>query len=131
MDFVWLLQAVMHERPFKVTSTYPFPCIVFALCRSVGVPIWHIDQIKSPSSSIDIGLIRDEANELAPHRGPHPKVPLLGENLADTVEQAEAPIQVTSEPSDTTPVESISDGSTTPISSCSTPSATLVSLAMV
>ena len=68
---------------------------------------------------------------MAPHEGPHLEVPLLGENLADTVEQAEAPIQVTSEPSDTTPVESISDGSTTPISSCSTPSATLVSLAMV
>ena len=25
VDFAWLLQAVMHERAFKVTTTYPFP----------------------------------------------------------------------------------------------------------
>ena len=25
VDFTWLLQAVMHERAFKVTTTYPFP----------------------------------------------------------------------------------------------------------
>ena len=25
VDFVWLLQAVMHERDFKVTTTYSFP----------------------------------------------------------------------------------------------------------
>ena len=43
IDFEWLLQAVMHERAFKVTTTYPFPCMIFSLCRSVGVPIWHID----------------------------------------------------------------------------------------
>ena len=24
VDFVWLLQAVMHERAFTVTTTYPF-----------------------------------------------------------------------------------------------------------
>ena len=41
--FIWLLQAVMHERAFKVTTTYPFPCIIFALCRSTGVPIWQVD----------------------------------------------------------------------------------------
>ena len=44
VDFAWLLQAVMHERAFKVTTTYPFPCMIFSLCRSAGVPIWHVDQ---------------------------------------------------------------------------------------
>ena len=39
VDFAWLLQAVMHERAFKVTTTYPFPCMIFALCRTAGVPI--------------------------------------------------------------------------------------------
>ena len=39
VDFVWLLQAVMHERAFKVTTTYPFPCMIFSLCRSACVPI--------------------------------------------------------------------------------------------
>ena len=81
MDFAWLLQAVMHKRAFKVTSTYPFPCMIFSLCRSAGVPIWHVDQLKTPLGTIDISLIRDEANELAPRRGRHPELPPLGDNL--------------------------------------------------
>ena len=48
VDFAWLLQAVMHERAFKVTTTYPFLCMIFTLCRTAGVPIWHIDQLKTP-----------------------------------------------------------------------------------
>ena len=36
--FAWLLQAVMHERAFQVKTTYPFPCMIFTLCRSAGVP---------------------------------------------------------------------------------------------
>ena len=47
VDFAWLLQAVMHERAFKVTTTYPFPCMIFSYCRSAGVPIWNIDQLKT------------------------------------------------------------------------------------
>ena len=31
--FTWILQAVMHEMPFKVTTTYPFRCMIFSLCR--------------------------------------------------------------------------------------------------
>ena len=66
VDFAWILHAVMHERAFKVTTTYPFPCMIFALCRSAGVPIWHVDQLKTPHNTVDIVLIRHEANELAP-----------------------------------------------------------------
>ena len=29
VDIAWLLQAVIHERDFKVTTTYPFPCLIF------------------------------------------------------------------------------------------------------
>ena len=72
VDFACLLHTVMHERAFKVTTTYPFPCMIFALCRSAGVPIWHVDQLKTPQGTVDVGLIRDEANELAPHIGPRP-----------------------------------------------------------
>ena len=72
VDFVWLLQAVMHERAFKATTTYPFPCMIFSLCRSAGVPIWHVDQLKTLLGTVDIGLIKDEANELALRRGPLP-----------------------------------------------------------
>ena len=68
----------MHERDFKVTTTYPFPCMIFSLCRSVGVPIWHIDQLKTPLGIVDIGPIMDEANELSPHREPRPELPPLG-----------------------------------------------------
>ena len=39
VDFAWLLQAVMHERAFKDTTTYPFPCMILSLCRSAGGPI--------------------------------------------------------------------------------------------
>ena len=91
--FAWLLQAVMHERSFKVTSNYTFPCMIFFLCKSAGVPKWHVDQLKTLLGTFDIGLIRDEANELAPHRGPRPELPPLGDNLADTVAQARTATQ--------------------------------------
>ena len=87
VDFSRLLQAVMHERAFKVTTTYPFPCKKFSSCKSAGVPIWHIDQLKTPLGTVDIGLIRDEANDLAPHRGPHPELPHISDNLDDTITQ--------------------------------------------
>ena len=29
VDFSWHLRAVMHERDFKVITTYPFPCMIF------------------------------------------------------------------------------------------------------
>ena len=83
----------MYERDFKVTTTYPFPCMIFSLCRSICVPIWHVDQLKTPMNTVDIGLIRDEANELAPRRGPRPELPPLGYNLADTVAQARTATQ--------------------------------------
>ena len=93
VDFAWLLQAVMHERAFKVTTTYLFPCMIFALCRTAGMPIWNIDQLKTPQGTIDVGLIRDEANELAPRRGPRPELPPLADDLADTVAQARTATQ--------------------------------------
>ena len=59
VDFAWLLQAVMHQRAFKDTTTYCFPCMVFALCRLAGVPVWYIDVLKTPPGTVDIGLIWD------------------------------------------------------------------------
>ena len=118
----------MHEREFKVTTTYPSPCMIFALCRSAGVPIWHIDQLKTPQGTVDVGLIRDEANELAPRRGPRPELPPLADDLANTVAQARAATQAST---DTTPVESIPCSSTAPRSSGTAPLPTLVPLARV
>ncbi|TMX02551.1 hypothetical protein EJD97_021133 [Solanum chilense] len=127
VDFAWLLQAVMHERAFKVTTTYPFPCMIFSLCRSVGVPIWHVDQLKTPLGTVDIDLIRDEANELAPRRGPRPDFPPLRDNLDETEAQARTATQAAS--TDTTSVESILGSSTAPSSSRSAPLSALKSIA--
>ena len=63
-------KAVMHVRASKVTTTYPFLCMIFCSCRSTSVPICHIDQLKTLLVTIYIGLIRDEGNELSPCRGP-------------------------------------------------------------
>ncbi|TMW81878.1 hypothetical protein EJD97_007496 [Solanum chilense] len=125
VDIAWLLQAFMRKRAFKVTTTYPFPCMIFSLCRSAGVPIWHVDQLKTPQGTIDVGHIRDEANELAPHRGPHPELP----PLADMVAQARTATQAAS--SDTTPVESIPGSSTAPSSFRTAPLPAVVPLARV
>ena len=43
IDFARLLIYVIHERVFKASTTYPFACMTFQLCRNDGVPIWHID----------------------------------------------------------------------------------------
>ena len=119
----------MHERVFKVTVTYLFPSMIFALCRSAGVPIWHVDQLKTLQGTADVVLIKDEANELAPRRGHRPELPRLADDLADTVAQACTATQVAS--TDTTLVESIPGSSTSPISSCTAPLPALVSLARV
>ena len=92
------------------------------------MPIWHIYQLKSPLGTIGIGLIRDEANELAPHRGPRPELPPLADDLADTVAQACTATQAST---DTTPVESIPGSSTTLSSSHTAPLPALIPLARV
>lgn len=86
IDFARMMLAEIHERAFKTSTTYPFPCLIFQMCRDAGVKIWHYDTIFKHTWTMDIGLIKDEANLGAPRRGSWIKVPLLGENLADTVE---------------------------------------------
>ena len=100
VDFTWLLQAVMQERAFKVTTTYPFPCMIFSLCRFAGVPSGQIYQLKTSLGTVDIGLIKDEVNELDPRRGPHSELPPLGENLDGTVAHVETATQAASETTD-------------------------------
>ena len=85
LAFALLQLVVMHDGAFKVTTTYPFPRMIFSLCKSTGVPIWPVDKLKTPLGTVNIGLIRDETNELASHRGPRPEFPPPGDNRADTV----------------------------------------------
>ena len=131
VDFALLLPAVMHERAFKVRTTYSYTCMIFSLCRSAHVPIWHIDQLKTLLGTVDIFLIRDEVNELAPRRGTLPKLPPLSEFLPDMVAHAQTAMKDASETTDTTPVESIPGSSTAPSSSRSAPLTALVPLARV
>ena len=70
------------------------------------MPIWHIDQIKTPLGTVDIDLIRDQANELAPRRGPRQELPPrrgrrlelppLVDNLAYTVAKVRTATQAAS-----------------------------------
>ena len=91
------------------------------------MPIWHIDQLKTRLGTVDIGLIKDEANELAPCRGPRPELPPLREYLDDMVAHAYTDTWAASETTDTTPVKSIPGSSTAFSSSRSTPFPALVS----
>ena len=81
--------------------------------------------------TVDIGLIRDEANEFAPCKGPRLGLLPLGDNLAETVAQARTPMQATFETTDTTPIKSILGSSTAPSSSRSASFPTVVPLARV
>ena len=111
----------MHERAFKVITTYPFPCMIFSFRRYVGVPVWHIDQLKTYLGTIDINLIRDESNELDPRIGPHAESTPLGDNKDDTVAQARTATHAASETTNITLVEFILGISTAPSSSRSAP----------
>ncbi|KAG5594814.1 hypothetical protein H5410_036046 [Solanum commersonii] len=82
IDFARMLLAEIHERAFRTSTTYSFPCLIFHLSRDSGVPIWHCDKLVHPTGALDIGLIRDEANVAAPRREPQVEVPPLGADLA-------------------------------------------------
>lgn len=87
IDIAKLLISVIHERSFKASTTYPFACMIFQLCRIAGMTIWHIDVLRTPTESVDISLIWDKDNEASPRREPRIEVQPLGENLLDSVEQ--------------------------------------------
>jgi len=133
IDFARMLLAEIHERAFRTSTTYPFPCLIFHLCRDSGVPIWHCDKLVHPTGALDIGLIRDEANVAAPRREPQIEVPPLGPDLADTVGQAQGGDPIIPDHADTVPGSSSQAASMAPSSSRSTPQlgATVVPLARV
>lgn len=37
INFNKLILVVIHEREFKTSTTYPFPCLIFELCRDVWI----------------------------------------------------------------------------------------------
>jgi len=70
INFPRLLLGELHEKTFKTTTIYPFPCMIFQLCRDAGVPIWHCDKLVHATGTLDIRLIQDDTNVAAPRRGP-------------------------------------------------------------
>uniref|UniRef100_M1DIX6 Integrase core domain containing protein n=1 Tax=Solanum tuberosum TaxID=4113 RepID=M1DIX6_SOLTU len=87
IDFFRILIAEIHKRAFKTTTTLPFPCLIFHLCRECSVSIWHCDRLLEVNRTIDIGLIKDETNLDAPQRETQVTVPPLGDDLTAFVEQ--------------------------------------------
>uniref|UniRef100_M1D9F3 Integrase core domain containing protein n=1 Tax=Solanum tuberosum TaxID=4113 RepID=M1D9F3_SOLTU len=98
-----------------------------------GVPIWHCDRLIHPAGTLDIGLIRDEANVAAPRREHQVEVPPLGADLADTVGQAQGVDHIIPDHTNTIPTFSSQAASRVPSSSKSTPplGAVVVPLARV
>ncbi|KAG5579544.1 hypothetical protein H5410_050171 [Solanum commersonii] len=133
IDFARMLLAEIHERAFRTSTTYPFPCLIFQLCRDSGVPIWHCDRLVHPTGALDIGLILDEANVAAPRREPQVKVPPLGTDLADTVGKAQGDDLSAPDHTDTIPGSFTQVASMGPSSSRYTPQlgAAVVPLARV
>lgn len=56
------------------------------LCNDAVVPILRCDRLRKLIGTLDIGLIKGEANVAAPHIGHMINVPPLSENLADKME---------------------------------------------
>lgn len=102
IDFAKILIIVIHERDFKSSATFPFACLIFHLCRDVGVPIWICDTLHTTGGTVHIDLIMDEANVAAPRRGPRGELQPLSENFANTVVLSPKDDVATSEPCDTT-----------------------------
>ena len=95
--------------------------MIFQLCQNVGVPIWHIDVLHIPEKMVVIDPIKDEANEVAPLKGPTVDVQPLGDNLADTLELAQGADHATSWPTDIAPFEFVPESCRDSSSSRSTP----------
>ena len=80
------------------------------------MPIWLYDVLHTPTGSVDIRLIRDEANVVSPHQGPRVDLQPLSENLADKVQLAQGAEPATSDPTDTTLAKSATCTSKAPSS---------------
>ena len=77
---------------------------------------------------MDVVFIRDNANELAPRKGPHLELPPHANDLANTVDKAYTATQASI---DTTPIELIPGSSTAPSSFRTAPLPALILLARV
>lgn len=89
INFARLLPFVIHERSFKTSTTCPFACIIFQLYKDAGVPIWHCDVLCTLTRTVDVGVIKDEANVAEQQSGSRVYLKLLSEYLLEAVELAQ------------------------------------------
>lgn len=85
IDFAPILITEIHERAFRITTTVPFPCLIFQLCRDAFVSVWHCVKLIDATKTMDIGLIRDDVYLAAPLREPPVTLPPLGDDLVGDV----------------------------------------------
>uniref|UniRef100_M1DWG7 Integrase core domain containing protein n=1 Tax=Solanum tuberosum TaxID=4113 RepID=M1DWG7_SOLTU len=121
INFACMLIAEIHERVFKASTTYPFPCLIFQLCRDSEVPIWHFDKLIRPTGTLDIGLIQNEENVAAPLREPQVDVPPMGADLVDVVEHMQGDDPAPPTHTNDVPASSSQAASRDPSSSRSSP----------
>lgn len=50
IDFTRLLLANINEIVLQTITIYPFPYMIFVICRDVGVPILHNDIVVCKTS---------------------------------------------------------------------------------
>uniref|UniRef100_M1DRD1 Integrase core domain containing protein n=1 Tax=Solanum tuberosum TaxID=4113 RepID=M1DRD1_SOLTU len=67
-----MARLITEERRVLTGSLHTVPDIhrLFNLHKDSRVPIWHCDRLIHHTRTLDIGLIRDEANMVARHRDP-------------------------------------------------------------
>ncbi|WMV41193.1 hypothetical protein MTR67_034578 [Solanum verrucosum] len=115
---------LVSERHGRVlhTTTYAFLCLIFQLCKDDGVPVWHCDKLIQATKTLDIGLIRDEANVAVPHRESQVEVPPLGEDLVADVEKMQGQEPVPPATTEDAPTSHSPTASQAPCSSRAIPS---------
>ncbi|WMV18578.1 hypothetical protein MTR67_011963 [Solanum verrucosum] len=80
IDFSCILITEIHERVFWRTTIMPFPCLIFHLCRDILVPVWHCDRLTEATKTIDVGLIKEDADPVALRKGIYIELPPMGDD---------------------------------------------------
>ncbi|WMV41281.1 hypothetical protein MTR67_034666 [Solanum verrucosum] len=60
----------------------PFTCLIFHVCVEATIPLWHCDRLVEADKTVDVGLIKDDANPAASRKKevslePKPNAPSL------------------------------------------------------
>ena len=73
-----------HARE-GIQGYYYLPFPMHYLCPLQVRRCAHMARSLASQGTVDVGLIRDEANKLAPSKGPRPELPPLADDLGDAV----------------------------------------------